>query len=163
MTSMGVGLRRAALMGGLACVAPLAAQAQGRGGGVGTIGTVTVGGPPALLRVSTAVAGMEPTPRTGTSTITVKAANVNKPQKILVQLSAAMPADMTLSLNMTAPTGATSPGTVALDATARELMGNITNTTDETLTLTYTFAATAAAGVVAAQSRTVTFTITAWP
>jgi hypothetical protein len=149
--------RQAALAGGLACVIAVGARAQG------TVGTVTVGGAPALLRVNSAVAGAEPAPKTGTSTITVKASKANKPQKILVQLSAAMPAGLTLSLDMTAPTGATDPGTVALDATARELMGNITNLTNETETLTYTFAATAAAGVVGAQSRTVTFTITAWP
>lgn len=135
----------------------MAARAQGN------IGTITVGAAPALLRVNIAVPGFEPAARTGTSTINVKASRANKPQKILVQLSAAMPANTTLSLDMTAPTGATDPGTVALDATARELMGNITNTVVETKTLTYTFAATVAAGVIAAQSRTVTFTITAWP
>ena len=151
-------IRQAVLTGGLVCLIAGAARAQG-----GTIGTVTVGAAPALLRINSGVAGFEPDPKTGTSTITVKASKANKPQKILVQLSAAMPPNMTLSLVMTAPTGATSPGTVALDATARELMGNITNIANETETLTYTFAATAAAGVVGAQSRTVTFTITAWP
>ena len=135
----------------------MAAQAQGN------VGTITVGAAPALLRVNSAVAGFQPGAKTGTSTITVKAARANKPQKIMVQLNAAMPAGLTLSLDMTAPTGATAAGTVALDATARELMGNITNLTNETETLTYTFTATVAAGVVAAQSRTVTFTITAWP
>ena len=150
-------LRRAVLAGGLACLVPLAARAQG------VTGTVTVGAAPGLLRVNSAVAGAEPLAKTGTSTITVKAAKANKPQKILVQLSVAMPTGLTLSLDMTPPTGATAAGTVALDATARELMGNITNLTNETETLTYTFAATTAAGVVAAQSRTVTFTITAWP
>jgi hypothetical protein len=142
---------------------PVAVQAQRGGGGNPNVGTVTIGTAPGLLRVNGAVAGNEPAPATGTSTITVKASAANKPQKVLVQLSAAMPAGLSLSLDMTPPTGATAPGTVALDATARELMGNITNTINETQTLTYTFAATAAAGVVGAQSRTVTFTITAWP
>ncbi len=159
MTWWRVRVWRAALLGGLACLVSGVAQAQGRG----NIGTVSLGGAPALLRVNSAMAGAEPNPKSGTSSITVRAANSNKPQKILVQLSADMPANMTLSLDMTAPSGATDPGTVALDATARELMGNITNTTNETETLTYTFAATVAAGVVGAQSRTVTFTITAWP
>lgn len=149
--------RQAVLTGGLACLVPVALRAQGN------VGTITVGAAPALFRVTTTVAGFEPAPLTGTSTITVRAARANKPQKIMVQLNAAMPTGLTLSLAMTAPTGATAAGTVALDATARELMGNITNTVSETETLTYTFAATAAAGVVAAQSRTVTFTITAWP
>jgi hypothetical protein len=74
-----------------------------------------------------------------------------------------MPAGLTLTLDMTPPTGATDQGTVTLDATARALMGNIINTVTEVETLTYTFTATAAAGVVALQARTVTFTITNWP
>jgi hypothetical protein len=150
-------IRQAVRGGGLVCLLAVASRAQG------TIGIVTVGAAPALLRVNAAVAGFEPNPVTGTSTITVKAAKANKPQKITVALNAAMPAGLTLTLDMTVPTGATDQGTVTLDATARALMGNITNLTAETETLTYTFSATAAAGVVAAQSRTVTFTITAWP
>lgn len=149
---------QAVLTGGLACLLPVVSRAQG-----GTVGTVTVGAAPGLLRVNAAVAGLEPTAVTGTSTITVKAQKANKPQKITAQLNAAMPAGLTLTLDMTAPTGATAQGTVTLDATARALMGNITNLTAETETLTYTFTATTAAGVVAAQSRTVTFTILAWP
>jgi hypothetical protein len=70
---------------------------------------------------------------------------------------------MTLTVTMTAPTGATSMGAVTLDATARDLVGNITNTANETEQITYVLSATAAAGVVTAQSRTVTFTIASWP
>ena len=149
---------QAVLTGGLACLVPALGRAQ-----AGTVGTVTVGAAPGLLRVTSAVAGFEPDPVTATSSITVKAQKANKPQKITVQLNTAMPAGLTLTLDMTVPTGATDQGTVTLDATARALMGNITNLTAETETLTYTFIATAAAGVVAAQSRTVTFTILAWP
>ena len=154
----GARIRRAALVGGLVCLLPAAARAQNP-----NIGTIIVGTAPALLRVSLAVAGFEPNPVSGTSTMSVRAGKANRPQKVMAQLSAAMPAGMTLQLAMTAPTGATSNGAVALDATARELVGNITNLTAEIATLTYTLTATTAAGVVAAQSRTVTFTITNWP
>ena len=149
---------QAVLAGGLACLLPGMAQAQ-----PGTVGTVTASAGPPLMRVSSAVAGFEPNPVTGTATITVKAQKSNKPQQVTAQLNAAMPAGLTLTLDMTTPTGATSQGTVTLDATARALMGNIKNLTAETETLTYTFTATTAAGVVAADSRTVTFTITSWP
>lgn len=149
---------QAVLAGGLACLVPAAGLAQ-----KGTVGTVTASAGPPLLRVNSAAAGFEPNPVTGTATITVAAQKANKPQQVTAQLNAPMPAGLTLTLEMTAPTGATSSGTVTLDATARALMGNITNTTPETETLTYTFTATTAAGVVAADSRTVTFTILSWP
>jgi hypothetical protein len=152
------GVRRAVLRGGFVCLIPVAgAVAQG------TVGTLTVGTAPSLLRVSTAVAGLEPNPVSGTSTYTIRAAKANKPQKVTAQLNAAMPAGVTLTIELTAPTGATSNGPVALDATIRDLVGNITNTTAEVGTITYTLTATTAAGVLAAQSRTVTLTVTAWP
>lgn len=152
------GIRRAVLRGGFVCFVPIVAAAA-----QGTIGTITVGANPSLLRVSSAVAGLDPNSVTAASTITVKAAKANKPQKITGVLNTAMPTGVTLTIDITAPTGATSNGPVALDATVRDLVGNITNLTAEVETITYTLSATAAAGVVAATSRTVTLTITAWP
>ncbi len=155
---MGVVTRRAALFCGLACVsaAPLGAQAN--------VGTIALVGTPSTLRISTAVAGSNPDPVSSTGLqYTTKASKANKPQKIMVNLNLAMPAGVTLTLDMVAPAGANDDGTVTLDATARELVGNITNTTATTLGMTYTLSATAAAGVIALTSRTVTFTITAWP
>jgi hypothetical protein len=74
-----------------------------------------------------------------------------------------MPPGVTLTVNLTAPTGATSNGAVTLDATARDLVGNITNLIASTQTLTYVLSATPAAGVVLPSSRIVTFTLTNWP
>jgi hypothetical protein len=127
------------------------------------IGTITVGAAPATLRIFVAVPGFDPTAVSGTSTYTVKASKANKPQKVSASLNLAMPTGVTLSVALTAPTGATTNGTVALDATVRDLVGNITNTTAEVETITYTLSATAAAGVVPFSSRTVTFTIASWP
>lgn len=152
------GIRRAVLRGGFVCFVPVVAAAA-----QGTIGTITVGANPSLLRVSTAVAGFEPNAVTATSTATVKANKANKPQKVTGQLNTAMPVGVTLTIEITAPTGATSNGPVALDGTIRDLVGNITNVTAEVETITYTLSATAAAGVVTATTRTVTLTVTAWP
>lgn len=158
MKGCGRGIRRAVLAGGFVCCTPwLAAGAQGN------IGSITVGAPPALMRISVAVAGMQPAPVTGSSTYTIRAARANKPQKVSASLNAAMPAGVTLTIQLSAPTGATSNGAVALDATVRALVGNITNIVPELETITYTLSATAAAGVVPAGTRTVTFTVTAWP
>lgn len=152
------GIRRAVLAGGFVCFAPLAAA-----GAQGNIGTITVGPNPALLRITVAVPGMNPSSVSSATTYTIKAVRANKPQKVTGVLNAAMPPGVTLTIQLSAPTGATSSGAVALDATVRDLVGNITNLTAEPGTITYTLSATAAAGVVAAGSRTVTFTVTGWP
>jgi hypothetical protein len=146
--------RRAAIIGGLLCFCAIPSLAQ----------TLTVSGSPANLVINTAIAGQPPTSDNDvTTTYTVKAQNKNTPIKITARLNAIMPPGVTLTVNMVAPTGATSDGTVTLDATARELVGNITNTNAQTKGITYTLSATAAAGVVAPQSRTVTLTVAAWP
>jgi hypothetical protein len=151
-------VRRAVRGGGFVCLFPAAVWAQG-----GTVGTITIGPGPATLRISVAVPGFDPAAVTGAQTYTVKAAKANKPQKVSASLNTAMPTGVTLTVELTAPTGATSNGPVALDATVRDLVGNITNLTVETETITYTLSATAAAGVVPFSSRTITFTIAAWP
>ena len=152
------GVRRAVRGGGFVCLLPVAsALAQA------TAGRITVGAAPATLRITAAVAGFDPTAVSAATTYTIRAGKANKPQKVSAQLNAAMPAGVTLTVELTAPTGATSNGPVALDATVRDLVGNITNTTVETETITYTLSATAAAGVVPFSSRTVTFTVASWP
>ena len=145
--------RQAVITGGLLCFGALA-EAQ----------TLSVSGSPASLVVNTAIAGQPPTSdNDATTTYTVKAQNKNSPIKITGRLNSAMPPGVTLTISMQAPGGATSNGTVTLDATTRDLVGNISNTNAQTRSITYTLSATAAAGVVPPQSRTVTLTITAWP
>lgn len=145
---------QAALLGGLLCCGSAAARAQ----------ALIVSGDPAPMVINTAVAGMEPASVTnGTTTYSVRAGNRNNPQKITGRLNSPMPAGMTLTVNMAATTQATSLGTVTLDATARDLVGNIVHTNLRSASITYVIAATPAAGVVPPQSRTVTFTLTAWP
>lgn len=146
--------RQAAIIGGLSCLGAFAAKAQ----------TLSVSGSPAALVINTAIAGQPPTTDgDNTTTYTVKAQNKNRPLKITGRLNTAMPPGVTLTINMLAPTGATSNGTVTLDATARDLVGEIDNTNAQTRGISYTLSATAAAGVVPPQSRTVTLTLTAWP
>ena len=149
--------KQAALGGGLLCFGPGVAGAQ-------AVNSVTVSGSPAAMTITTATAGFAPNSVTnGVTTYTAKAKKATIPQKITGMLNTVMPVGMTLTVNLAAPTGATSNGPVTLDATARDLVGNITNTTVQTRSITYVISATPAAGVVAPQSRTVTFTITAWP
>ncbi|HET9424460.1 MAG TPA: hypothetical protein VFO55_03740 [Gemmatimonadaceae bacterium] len=114
--------------------------------------------------INTAIAGFPPTDaQDATTTYTVKSGGRNSPVKISGRLNTLMPAGMTLTINMAPTTGATSNGTVTLDATTRDLVGNIVHTNNRTAAITYVISATPEAGVVSPQSRTVTFTLTAWP
>jgi hypothetical protein len=75
-----------------------------------------------------------------------------------------MPSNTTLEIQLAAPTNATSAGWVTLATTAKDVVTAIpAGTPSNTRTIQYRFTATIAAGVVAAQSRTVTLTIVAGP
>jgi hypothetical protein len=154
LESKGSWAPRAAIIGGLLCFGAMNASAQ----------VLTVSGSPATMRISTAIAGQAPTSITeATTTYTTKTNNKNQPKKITARLNSVMPPGMTLTLTMAPPTNAVSYGPVTLDATTRDVVGSITNTNQFTGAVTYVISATAGAGVVAPQSRTVTLTITAWP
>ena len=154
-------MRRAALGVGRAFVAVLlvtskAAFAQ----------TIAVSGSPALLHITSAVSGSDPTAVTNaTTTYTVVTPTAgNNTYKVTAQLDAAMPAGTTLTATFTAPAGGgTSTGAVALDVTARDMVTGIPKKQNSTQGITYTFSATAAAGVVPVTSRTVTLTILKFP
>jgi hypothetical protein len=68
-----------------------------------------------------------------------------------------------MAITLAAPPGGTSMGAVVLDVTARNVVTNIPRRTDATGNISYTFTATAAAGVIPLTSRTVTLTIIQFP
>jgi hypothetical protein len=125
--------------------------------------SMSVSGNPGSLTITTAVAGSDPTSVSNSSTTytTIKIKS-NKPQKITAQIGSNMPANVTLTITLAAPAGSgTSVGPVALDITARNVVTNITG--NYTAAITYLLSATPAAGVIATQTRVVTFTLSAWP
>ena len=133
-----------------------AAQAQ--------VTALSVSGSPAPFTVTTAVAGSEPAPITNSvTTYYVKARHPGGAQKISARLDAPMPLGTTLTIQMVASPGATSLGAVSLDATLRDLVINIDREPGTTYGITYVFTATVAAGVISTQTRTVTFTESAYP
>jgi hypothetical protein len=126
--------------------------------------TITVSGNPGLLRISSAIAGSDPTSvSNAVTTYTVVTGGSNKTYAISMQLNANMPAGVTLTASLAATTGATSLGAVALDVTARQVVTGIKKNTNATRSITYTLSAPATAGVVANSSRTVTLTIAQFP
>ena len=97
----------------------------------------------------------------GTYTITTP--NPNRTYAITAQLNANMPTGSTMAVTLAAPPGATSLGAVALDVTARNVITGVGRNANSTQSITYTFTATAAAGVVPLSSRTVTLTVIRFP
>src|SRR4051794_28679272 len=106
--------RQAALAGGLLCALSSFAVAQ-------AANVVTVSGSPASMNITTAAAaGFGPTSIVNSvTTYTARAKKATSPMKITAQLSAAMPAGVTLTLDMVPTTGGVDFGTITLDATAR--------------------------------------------
>lgn len=145
-------LRRAALLVGLA-VWSGEARAQ----------FFSVSGNPSTMTISTALPGAGLTPVTDASTKYTLFEFASGHHEITAQINAAMPAGVTLTVDLAAPSGATSQGPVALAIAARPVVTNISTTFTSNITITYELSATPAAGVVPVQSRTVTFTIVATP
>ena len=113
------------------------------------------------LTVSTAVAGVDPTPATAASQYNVTTNQTN--QKIMAHINTAMPAGMSLSVSLAPPSTGTSNGTIALTTTDQNVVNSIAPVAAPNLGVTYTLSATAAAGTLAATTRLVTYTITTGP
>lgn len=124
--------------------------------------TLLVSGSPAPMRVQTAVAGSVLVPVVDNSTTyTYTSQGDGNRKKITAQLNAPMPDGVTLQATFDSPDRASSIPDVVLDATARDVVTDLpfTHGSAVTMGITYTLTATPAAGIVPAQSRTVTLTI----
>jgi hypothetical protein len=146
-----------AIMSGLG--RPVAAQAvtQTLSFQVDAINQIAFTGSPSLV-INTAVAGGNPSSATVAVTWAVTTNQSNA--KITASLNAALPADVTLTVDLTAPAGAASAGAQSLGTTSVDLVTGMTQVAQSALGVTYTLSATAAAGVVPSTTRTVTYTIT---
>ena len=124
---------------------------------VDAINQIAFSGSPSLV-VNTATAGSAPTAATANATWAVTTNQTGS--KITASIGSAMPAGLTLQVNLAAPAGATSAGAQTLSTTAVDVVTSITKLAQSALSVSYSLAATAAAGVVSSTSRTVTYTIT---
>lgn len=124
---------------------------------VDAINQIAFTGNPSLV-INTAAAGADPSSVTTAVTWGVTTNQSNA--KITASLNAALPANVTLTVDLAAPSGATSAGAQSLGTTSVDLVSAITRVAESALGVTYTLSATAAAGVVASTTRTVTYTIT---
>jgi hypothetical protein len=141
----------------LAALVPLGTRAVGAQ-------TLTASGNPGLLRISTAVAGSQPVAVTNaTTTYTVVTPAPNRTYKITAQLNANMPTGTTLTATFAQVPQSISAGAIPLDVTPRNVVTSINKNTNNTASITYSFTATTAAGVIPSTSRTVTLTVSQEP
>jgi hypothetical protein len=82
--------------------------------------------------------------------------------KIIGSIASAMPAGLTLWVNLTAPSGGSSLGLTELTGGGdQDLVTGITSVDESGIAVTYTLTATAAHAVVSSATKTVTYTIVA--
>lgn len=124
---------------------------------VTAINQISATGSPSLT-VATATAGSQPTAATDASSTWAVTTNQTG-AKISASIATAMPTGLTLSVNLAAPSGATSAGLTALGTVGVDLVTTITKVAQLGMTATYQLTATAAAGVVASSTKVVTYTI----
>ena len=130
---------------------------------VSAINQISVSATAYTLAVTTATAGSAPT-AASSSGLTWAITTNEDDRKVTAQLDANMPANVTLTANMTAPSSGVSGGAKALSlTTAQEMVTSIDKQEASGLSLVYTLSATTAAGVVSSGTRTVTYTIVAGP
>lgn len=125
---------------------------------ISSISAISVSGNPGALVVNSAVAGSQPTSATD-STTTYSVTTNGTSQKITGSIDTTMPSGSSLSINLTAPSGATSSGSVALTTTAQNLVTGISNVAQANMPITYTLNADVSAAAASGQTRTVTLTI----
>lgn len=125
---------------------------------VDAVNQIAVTGAPSLT-INTATAGSGLTSATSSGNTWAITTNQTG-AKITASIASAMPAGLTLSANLGAPSGATSAGLKALGVTAVDMVTGITKLSASGLSLSYQLDANASAGVVASGTRVVTYTIT---
>lgn len=126
---------------------------------VSAINELTLGAA-VTLTVNSATAGSQPNAATDSSDYALTTNGTGK--KITAAIDTVMGTGLTLTVNVTAPSGGTSAGVVDISnaTTAVDVVSGITQVTGSAIAIDYSLAATVDAGVVAAASKTATYTIT---
>jgi hypothetical protein len=145
------------LMAGLATVA--GAQTQTVNFEVKAINQFTITSSAVTLTITSATAGSDPTPVSDASSVWSITTNQTN-AKISASIPTNMPAGVTLNVLLGQPAGGATSAAKDLSTVSQDLVTGITKTKAGPLAVTYTLSATAAAGVIAADSRVVTYTMT---
>ena|SRR5688500_10325162 len=124
---------------------------------VNAINQIGVSGAPAPLVINSATAGAAPASVTAGGTSYAVTTNESN-KKITASVNQALPAGVTLEVQLAAPSGASSADYVQLGTSSADVVTGISSTTASSLPITYRLSATPTVQM-SAQARTVTFTI----
>lgn len=125
---------------------------------IGSIDSITVSGNPGTLVINSSTAGSGPDSATDSSTTYAVTTN-NSVREVTAALTSNMPLGVTLTVDLVAPTGATSQGATSLSTTSASLVTGIGNLSQASLGITYVLSATVAAAQTSNATNTVTYTI----
>ena len=114
------------------------------------------------LTITTATAGSQPNSVSG-STGYSAAISFSGQMRVTAALDVNMPANTSVTVKVTAPSGGTSLGNVSLDTTPRDVVIAATPAFFNNVTILYAFSGTVLAGVLPITTRTVTFTLLTYP
>ena len=129
---------------------------------IGIAEAQAVAPPVGPMTVTTAVAGLQPAPAAASVNYSTLVFFVGQ-RKVVGQINSNMPANTTLSVRLTAPSGGTSLGYQTLSTTPKDLVIAATPIFFNNITIAFNFTTTAAAGVIPTSSRTVTYTLLTYP
>ena len=151
-------LTQIVMLGGFATVLSAQTSTQTVTFQVDAINQIGFAGSPSLV-INTATAVSGPTAATASATWAVTTNQTGS--KITASIGSNMPAGLTLTANLAAPTASgSSAGAQTLSTIAVDVVTGITKLAESGLSVDYSLTATAAAGVVSSTTRTVTYTIT---
>lgn len=145
-----------------ACACALTLLVAARGAGAQQTDSLAIQSAAPLLSIGTVTAGAEPGPALD-STSTYSVAITSTGQKIVARLASPLAPGTTLAVRLEAPSGAVSHGFVNLSTLDQTLVSNLPTGSVAGLRITYRFTARLAAGIVAAASQSVLFTLTSGP
>jgi len=151
--------RRTAVALALVAFGAVTAQAQTQtvAFSVSAINQIAFTGTPTLA-ITTATAGLNPTPATDASARWAVTTNTNG-AKVTASIATVMPTGLTLSAGLAQPTGGSTAGLQALGTTAVDLVTGISYLAEGALVVTYKLDALPTAVAVASGSKIVTYTI----
>ena len=124
---------------------------------VQAISEISVDGSPSLIvNSATAGSGLTAASASGTYAITTNESG----QKITAHIDSDMDSGLTLTVELSAPDGATSTGATVLSDEPADVVTGIGEVDEAGLSIAYELSATVDAGIVGAANKTVTFTLT---
>jgi hypothetical protein len=127
---------------------------------VQAINELNIDGASVTLTVNAATAGAQPNQVTTSSTYDITTNCAADAKKLTAAINSDMPANVTLTLNLTAPTNGTSQGDVTISSTPADVVTAIDAVAEANINMTFKLDATVSAGVVASASKTLTLTLT---